>query len=111
QGHDLLLAHGRERSHAGAHRLAVNVHGAGAALPEAAAEARPVQSQVVAQGIEQRHVGIIDRYPFGLAVDVEWNRFRHRHPLFALYSEGESTPGWNRDATVRPRSRGTGCKV
>jgi hypothetical protein len=38
------------------------MHGAGAALRQPATEMRIVQSDIVAQGIEQRHVGIgIDR--------------------------------------------------
>jgi len=82
QGHDLFRADRRERHHEGAHRPAVKVYGAGPALPEATAEARPVQSQVVAQSIEQWHVGIIDRHPRCLTVDVEWNRCGHRQSPF-----------------------------
>ena len=58
---DLLLGRERrQRRDAGAHRLAVDMHRAGAALREPAAEARPVQREIVAQRIEQRHVGIVD---------------------------------------------------
>ena len=50
--------------------------GAGAALREAAAEARIVQAEIVAQSIEQRHVGIgIDR--MDLAIDVEGEFLGH----------------------------------
>src|SRR5437660_6105459 len=46
------------------------MHGAGAALRQPAAEMRVVQRQLVAQRVEQRHVGIgIDR--LDLAVHVE----------------------------------------
>ena len=63
QRDDLVAVADRgQRQHARAHGLAVDVHGAGAALREAAAEARPVQSEIVAQHIEQRHVR--DRRPW-----------------------------------------------
>jgi hypothetical protein len=46
------------------------MHGAGAALREAAAEMRIVEPEIVAQRVEQRHVGIgVDR--LDLAVHVE----------------------------------------
>src|SRR5882762_4822033 len=54
---DRLRPDRRQRHHAGAHRLAVEMHSAGAALGEAAAEARAVESQVVAERVEQRHLG------------------------------------------------------
>src|SRR5262249_29661698 len=70
KGDDLAAAHRRHRRHAGAHRLAVDVHGAGAALRQPAAEMRVVERELVAQRVEQRHVGIgIDRVD--LAVHVE----------------------------------------
>src|SRR5262245_61590729 len=70
KGDDLAATHRRHRRHAGAHRLAVDVHGASAALRQAAAEMRVVERELVAQGVEQRHVGIgIDR--LDLAVHVE----------------------------------------
>src|SRR5262249_2029476 len=60
--HPLAVADRRHRRHAGADRLAVEMHRAGAALREPAAEVRVVEPDVVAQGIEQRHVRIgIDR--------------------------------------------------
>ena len=70
EGHDLGVADRRHRRHAGADRLAVEMHRAGAALRQAAAEMRIVEADVVAQRIEQRHVRIgIDGV--GLAVHVE----------------------------------------
>jgi hypothetical protein len=44
---------------------------AGATLREAAAEARAMQREVVAQCIEQRHVGIFDGDPDRFAVHVQ----------------------------------------
>ncbi len=76
--HDLLLGGERGQRHdSGAHRLAVDLHGAGAALRHAAAEARAAQGEVVAQRVEQRHVGIVDGERFPLAVDVECLRNSH----------------------------------
>src|SRR5262249_8101343 len=67
---DDLAAHRRHRRHAGSHRLAVDVHGAGAALRQAAAEMRVVERELAAQRVEQRHVGIgIDG--LDLAIHVE----------------------------------------
>src|SRR2546425_4864113 len=74
---DLLRPDRRERHHAGAHRLAVEMHGAGAALGEAAAEARTVESQVIAESVEQRHLGIVDRDGDRSTVDIEGNRGGH----------------------------------
>ena len=73
QRDDLLCPDGRERHHAGAHRLAVEMHGAGAALGEAAAEGRTVESQVIAESVEQRHLGIVDRHGDRSTVDIEGN--------------------------------------
>src|SRR5258705_10283949 len=58
QRDDLLCPDRRQRHHAGAHRLPVEMYGADAALGEAAAEARAVESQLVAESVEQRHLGI-----------------------------------------------------
>src|SRR5262249_54045179 len=70
EGDDLAAADRRHRGHAGAHGLAVDVHRAGAALRQTAAEMRVVERELVAQRIEQGHVGIgVDR--FDLAVHVE----------------------------------------
>src|SRR5207245_4496070 len=66
-----------DRERAGAHRLAVDVHRAGAALREAAAEARAVQAEIVPQGVEQRHLRIVYLDRARLAVEDEGNRFRH----------------------------------
>ena len=70
------VADRRDRRDAGADRLAVEMHRAGAALREAAAEMRVVEADVVTQGIKQRHVRIgIDRMVF--AVDVEGEFLGH----------------------------------
>src|SRR5919198_772926 len=53
--HHLAVADGRDRRHAGADRLAVEMHRAGPALRKPAAEMWIVQTDVVAQRIEQRH--------------------------------------------------------
>src|SRR5262249_34073695 len=76
---DYLLLCGdlRQRRDARAHGLAVDMHGAGAALTKPAAEARAMQREIVAERVEQRHVGIIDGDRDRLAVDVE--RFALRH--------------------------------
>src|SRR5262249_26992987 len=67
---DLAVADRRQRRHAGAHGLPVNVDGAGAALREPTAEMRVVQRELIAQRVEQRHVRIgVDR--LDLAVHVE----------------------------------------
>ena len=51
---------------------AVDVHGAGAALAEPAAEARALQREVVAQHVEQRGVGIdVDRARLPLTVRLK----------------------------------------
>src|SRR2546428_6947387 len=65
------------RERAGAHRLAVDVHRAGAALREAAAEARAVQTEIVPQGVEQRHLRIVNVDRALLAVQDERDRLRH----------------------------------
>src|SRR5258706_12227225 len=54
RGH-LLSCHGRERHHAGGHRLAVQMHGARAALRESAAEVRIAHLEIVAQRVQERH--------------------------------------------------------
>src|SRR5262249_17764163 len=61
----------RQRRDAGTHRLAVDVDRAGAALAEPAAEARPLEPEIVAQHVEQRHLGVVDGDGDRPAVDVE----------------------------------------
>ena len=55
RGHGFVLRCA-DGSDAGADRVAVHDHGAGAALGQAAAEFGTVELQIVAQCIEQRHV-------------------------------------------------------
>ena len=74
---DLAVADRRDRRDAGADRLAVEMHGAGAALGEPAAEMRIVQAEIVAQRVEQRHV-LVRLHGVHLAVDVEGKLLGHR---------------------------------
>src|SRR5215510_4675665 len=67
----------RERHLAGAHRLAIDMYRASAALAEPAAEARAPEREIVAQRIEERHLGIIDGDPDGFSVDVQQLSLRH----------------------------------
>src|SRR5256712_3199967 len=70
EGGDALAARGGDRQHARAHRLAVKVHGTSTALREAAAEVGIIKTEVVAQGVQQGHLGLgIDGN--ALAVDGE----------------------------------------
>ena len=78
---DLPACDRRNRHRAGANRLAVDMHRARAALAQAAAEARPVQTQIVAQCIEQRHLRIVGGDRRRLAVQIERDQF-HRGPSF-----------------------------
>ena len=95
QRHDLSVTDGGERRHAGARRLAVEMHRAGAALGESAAEMRVVESEIVAQGIEQRHVGIgIDRV--GRAVDVQREGFGHRRAVSLMREVACGPPSLSR---------------
>ena len=56
-----------DRQHAGAHRLAVEMHGAGAALRDAAAELGAGHAEHVAQHPEQRHVRRrVERFLFAI---------------------------------------------
>src|SRR5712692_351661 len=56
EGGDGLAARGRDRQHARAHRLAVKVHGTSAALCEPAAEVGIIETEIVAKGVQQRHL-------------------------------------------------------
>src|SRR5579885_3543123 len=94
QRRDPGVADRRQRSDARACRLAVNVHRAGAALREPAAEMRVVEAKIPAQGIEQRHVRIgLDGVRNAIAGPVE--------------SLGHGTTPWRmrRPKPAGPRSR------
>ena len=54
----VLVPDGRDRHRAGPHGVAVDNHGTGTALGEAATEARAVLVQVVAEDVEQRRGGV-----------------------------------------------------
>ena len=79
---DLAAVDRGEGRYARAHRIAVDVDGAGPALAEAAAESRSMQAELVPQNIEQRRIGIIDRDRHVLAVHVQ-GRCSHRDVLAA----------------------------
>src|SRR5215510_7811902 len=78
-----------DRRDAGAHRVAVDLHRAGAALPEPAAEARVIELKLIAQGVEQRHVGIVDVDRARPAVDGE-SELRHGRPPEGRFDWNES---------------------
>ena len=54
----LALGQGRDRQQAGEGGLVVDEHGAGAALPQPAAELGAVEAEIVAQGVEQRRIRV-----------------------------------------------------
>src|ERR1700742_2756281 len=79
---DLLALHRARRRDARADRLAVRLHGACAALREAAAEARAVQPQLVAQHVQQRRVrGRL--YPMPPSIDAD-DQPSHQTPSWTL---------------------------
>src|SRR5262249_60222616 len=55
-GGNLARRHRAERGDAGTHGLAVDQHGAGAALRQLAAEFRAIELEIVAKHVEQRRV-------------------------------------------------------
>ena len=65
---DFLLTDLADRQHAGARSLAIEVDGAGAALPQPTSKLGAIEFELVVQHIQQRGVGVgLDRTP--LAVD------------------------------------------
>ncbi len=77
-GRDGGLADGRDRRQAGARRLAVEMDGAGAAEPDAAAELAALQVQFVAQDPKQGRIPVdID----GSLQAVHLDRIGHRPRL------------------------------
>ena len=84
--HLLPGVHRRQRRDAGAHRRAVDVDRASAALAEPAAEARAVKAEIVAQRIEQRHRRVVvgdrdTRLPFTVSDLVSHGRPLRAHQL------------------------------
>src|SRR5262245_11710912 len=77
---DLPAFEGGDRRDAGTHRMAVDLHRAGAALSEPATEARIVELELIAQGVEQRHVGVVDVDRARPAVDGECEPSHGRPP-------------------------------
>ena len=93
---DAPLARGAaNRRHAGAHHLAVEVHGARAAQRLAAAVLRAGEAEHVAQRPEQRHLGIDVELPL-CAVDTK--RDVHRRTSWL----GHSAPVSTHAATIAP---------
>src|SRR5262249_14631539 len=73
---DLGIANRRDCRDAGARRLAVEMHGASAALREAATEMRVVQAEIITQRVKQRHVRIgVDR--MGRPIDGKGKSLGH----------------------------------
>ena len=98
---DLLACHVLDGRRAGAHRLVVDEHGAGAAQRLAAPELRAGQAEVVAQH-PQQHALVVDRQPRGLAVEREGHR-SHQRSLRAV------APRPRRHSEVSRRPTG-GCQ-
>ena len=70
-GDDLVGGlHAADGERARAHQPAIDVHGAGSALRDSAAELRPGQPHLLADDPEQRRVGF-DLYVPDLAIDVQ----------------------------------------
>src|SRR5579883_1089463 len=82
---NILARRARRRQRAGSRRDAVHQNRACAALAEPAAEARVVQSGIVAQDVEQGTVGF-DVKRLSLAVDLE-REMRHASPRLLVYCE------------------------
>src|SRR5262245_8446594 len=99
-----------DRGYAGARRLAVHQHRAGAALGEPTAKPWIPHAEVIAQGVEQRHIRLrLDGVPG--PVDVELNALGHRVP--PLIGAGPKPPrglvaNWNNHALLPPMLQGRG---
>ena len=100
---------GRHGQYAGAHRRAVEVHGARTALRHAAAELRALQTDDVAQHPQQRHVRL-DVHRTRLAVDREADphartlpaRREPRTPSLAGVNRARRARGWRHCSAVGP---------
>ena len=73
QRDDVGAGYGSDRRYTGAERLTLHDDGAGAALPEPAAEFRPPLAEVVTEDVEQRR-GRVDVHHVGLTIDRESQR-------------------------------------
>src|SRR5271165_4150859 len=73
QRYHRVAGRGDRGEHARTYRGAVEMYCAGPALAKATPETRPVQAEIVAQRVQQRHGGILDREMHGSTVDVERN--------------------------------------
>src|SRR6516165_548169 len=73
---DLGISYCGDRSNAGTRGLSVELDGARTALCESAAKMRVVETEIIAQRIEQRHVGI-GVYRVRRAVDRECKLLGH----------------------------------
>ena len=71
---DAPAPHDRDRRDAGEDRLAVGEHGAGAALPEPAAELGGIELEVLAQHIEERRRRIgVDLVRAPIDIELHWS--------------------------------------
>src|SRR5713226_8474618 len=82
-----------DRKRARTYRLAVDMHGAGTALAKAAAEARAMQSEIVAQGVQKRHLRVVHLDGGDLAVHVERDFTGHGFPSYNCCSTTLFLPG------------------
>ena len=82
---DGAAANCADREQTRAHRITVDVHGAGAALRDAAAEFRARHSENVAQDPQQRHVGFNVSGQFR-AIDIDLNGHGDLHALLQYWS-------------------------
>src|SRR5678816_278900 len=85
---DRFILHRTHRSDTRADGIAVHDDRAGAALSETAAEFRPIQPEIVAESVEQRHIWLgVDHQR--LAVHFEGNS---RHSCLLMIMTDEPTP-------------------
>jgi hypothetical protein len=80
----MAVADRTDQQQAGAHGFAVEVHRAGAALRDAAAEFRAGQPQDVAQYPEKRHIGRINGHLSALTIYCD---FVGRHRVLPSHQE------------------------
>src|SRR3954451_5959717 len=89
-GGDLAAREARGRNRAGAHRLAIDQHRAGAALAEAAAVFGALQAEIVADGVQQGLFGIANversRAPVHRECDRRHGPSRSRRSWRAVYA-------------------------
>jgi hypothetical protein len=98
QCRDVSIADGRHGNLARANGLAIENNRAGAALSETAAKFWAVEAETIAQGIQQRHIGIISVDIMRSPIDAQVHGCHRRlHDLCKFYSS--ATQGCNRRLT------------